>query len=324
MIRRVATVLAVVTVSAAFAARAGSPLADWASKVNGLKTLQADVVVTTPGQSAAKYSIVMAKPSSFRVDDSSESVVADGTTITVYDKEKNHFYTRPQTDAELKGLVRPDQYALFSAFFDGKAFEGKTSRVGEAKTLGGEKVTPIQVADAPGAPKTFTFYVSPDGLARKAELNLVTPKGKSSSVLTAKNLVLDAEIGADAFAFKAPAGAEEIQYADLMDAKWLTDLSEAKKVAGASGRRIFIDFAASWCGPCHMLEDEVFTTAEFKALSKKFVFLRIDVDEQKSVAAAYKIEAMPTQIVAAADGAEIGRTVGYGGVKPFFDFINQY
>ncbi|RYG42463.1 hypothetical protein EON79_18850, partial [bacterium] len=172
MIRRLVPVLAVVTVATAFAAKAGSPLADWASKVNGLKSLQADMVVTTPGQPSDKYTIVMSKPSSFKVDSDAETIVADGTTISVLDKGQNHFYTRPQTDAELKGLVRPDQYALFRAFFDGKAFEGKASRVGEAKALGGETVTPIQVADAPGAPKTFTFYVSPDGLARKAERTL--------------------------------------------------------------------------------------------------------------------------------------------------------
>ncbi|RYG69145.1 DUF2092 domain-containing protein, partial [bacterium] len=224
MIRRMTPVLAVAMVAAAFAAKAGSALADWSQKVNGLKSLQADISVATTGQPARKYSVAMAKPSSLRIDNDTETLTADGTTITVYDKAKNYFYTRPQTEAELKGLTSPDQYSLFRAFFDGKAFEGKTSRVGEAKALGGETVTPIQVADRPGAPKTFTFYVSKDGLARKAELLTVTSKGKSSSVLTAKNLVVDADLPTDAFAFKAPAGAEEVQYADLMANKWFTDL----------------------------------------------------------------------------------------------------
>lgn len=324
MIRRFVPVLAAVTVATAFAAQAGSPLSAWAQKVNGLKSLQADVVVSQPNAPSQTYKIAFAKPSSFKVDDAKETIVADGKTITVFDKGENYFYTRPQTDAELKALVKPDQYALFRAFFDAKAFDGVKSRAGASKSLGGETVTPIEFAPEAGSPKTITVYVGPDGLARKGESALPTQQGKISSVLTAKNVVIDGEMTEEAFAFKAPDGAQEIQYADLQAAKWFTDLDEAKVIAAKSGRKIFIDFAAEWCGPCKMLEREVFTTEEFKALSKKYVFLRIDTDLQPTVAASYKIEAMPTQIVAKADGSEIGRTVGYGGAAAFFEFINRF
>ncbi|GJN24756.1 hypothetical protein PR202_gb12518 [Eleusine coracana subsp. coracana] len=57
--------------------------------------------------------------------------------------------------------------------------------------------------------------------------------------------------------------------------------------------QVVIDFTASWCGPCR------FIAPVFVDLAKKFtnaIFVKVDVDELKEVAAEYKIEAMPSFI----------------------------
>ncbi|KAK3032283.1 hypothetical protein RJ639_036240 [Escallonia herrerae] len=58
-----------------------------------------------------------------------------------------------------------------------------------------------------------------------------------------------------------------------------------------SNKLIVVDFTASWCGPCRMI-------APFLAeLAKKLptvTFLKVDVDELKTVAADWAVEAMPT------------------------------
>ncbi len=89
-------------------------------------------------------------------------------------------------------------------------------------------------------------------------------------------------------------------------------------------RKIFIDFFATWCGPCKLLAAEVFPTAEFKKLSKNLVFCKIDVDQDKATSQAYNITAMPTQMVVNADGSVVTTKVGYGGVADFFNTFGKF
>ncbi|CAN6213355.1 unnamed protein product, partial [Urochloa humidicola] len=63
------------------------------------------------------------------------------------------------------------------------------------------------------------------------------------------------------------------------------------KKAEETKKLVVIDFTASWCGPCR------FIAPVFVEFAKKYphvLFLKVDVDELKEVAAEYKIEAMPT------------------------------
>ncbi|KAK7307508.1 hypothetical protein VNO77_40638 [Canavalia gladiata] len=73
-----------------------------------------------------------------------------------------------------------------------------------------------------------------------------------------------------------------------------------------SKKLIVVDFTASWCGPCRFI-------APFLAeLAKKFpnvIFLKVDVDELKSVAQDWAVEAMPTFIFLK-EGTILGKVVG--------------
>jgi thioredoxin len=143
-------------------------------------------------------------------------------------------------------------------------------------------------------------------------------------LLDTKQMAVAASADAALFAFKAPEGSRELSLEEMMSDKWYHDLDEAKEVASKTGRKIFVDFYATWCGPCKMLAAEVFPLPEFKKLSKSLVFCKIDVDAQKSVAQQYKITAMPTQMVLNADGSVVETKIGYGGVQDFFNFINGH
>ncbi|XP_057965357.1 thioredoxin H1-like [Malania oleifera] len=73
-----------------------------------------------------------------------------------------------------------------------------------------------------------------------------------------------------------------------------------------SKKLLVVDFTASWCAPCR------FIAPFFVELAEKFpsvTFLKVDVDELKSVAADLDIEAMPT-FVFMKEGKILSRVVG--------------
>ncbi|WVZ10675.1 hypothetical protein V8G54_015205 [Vigna mungo] len=73
-----------------------------------------------------------------------------------------------------------------------------------------------------------------------------------------------------------------------------------------SKKLIVVDFTASWCGPCR------FISPFLAELAKKYanvIFLKVDVDELKSVAQDFAVEAMPT-FVFVKEGSLLGKVVG--------------
>ncbi|KZP26674.1 thioredoxin-like protein [Athelia psychrophila] len=83
---------------------------------------------------------------------------------------------------------------------------------------------------------------------------------------------------------------------------WNTSLRTAK----AEGRTVFVDFHATWCGPCKVIAPKY---NELAASFPHAQFLRVDVDKQQAIAAKYKISAMPT-FLAIIDGEVKGTLQG--------------
>lgn len=65
---------------------------------------------------------------------------------------------------------------------------------------------------------------------------------------------------------------------------WLTDFGTAKAMAEKSKSNIVLVFQGSdWCGPCMKLDKEVWSTPEFKELSKNhLVMLKADFPRRKA------------------------------------------
>ncbi|KAJ3123090.1 Hsp90 cochaperone, partial [Physocladia obscura] len=67
-----------------------------------------------------------------------------------------------------------------------------------------------------------------------------------------------------------------------------------------------VDFTATWCGPCKAV------APRFEALSSEYGnvnFLKVDVDDQKSIAATYEVSAMPT-FMFFKNGEQLDQVVG--------------
>ncbi|MBN2584389.1 MAG: thioredoxin family protein [Planctomycetes bacterium] len=104
---------------------------------------------------------------------------------------------------------------------------------------------------------------------------------------------------------------------------WLTSLEEAKKQAAAQGKPIFIDFTATWCPPCKMLDAQTFPDEGVKTLLAKFVTLRVDVDQDQATSQAYNISSMPTLVVVDADGKPLVRHSGFIPPEPMREFLGD-
>jgi thioredoxin-like negative regulator of GroEL len=87
--------------------------------------------------------------------------------------------------------------------------------------------------------------------------------------------------------------------------KWSTNYASAAKSASSSGKPIFIVFHAEWCGPCKMLEQNVFPTPKVQALLSRVVGVRLDVDQNPPQAKAYGVSSIPRMILLSSDGKRV-------------------
>lgn len=250
--RRIFGVLGIgVIVAIALAVRGdGSDLiANLNKTLSGAKSLNATYTVQLVGGSPSEYSVSLSKPNMARIDTPTQLTVADGTNITVLDKQANSYFKKPQTDADLKALFTADETNLWASFFGDNGFSKAVStKATGTKTRQGMVLNSVDVSFDKDNRKVETLYLGKDdNLPHQAQILLNAPDGSETTILQSSVLnVGDTAIGADKFAFVAPADSKEMTLADMNSDKWYDNFEEAKKAAAASHRLLMVDFYADW------------------------------------------------------------------------------
>ncbi len=101
--------------------------------------------------------------------------------------------------------------------------------------------------------------------------------------------------------------AEGIQFTE-------TSWKEVLKKAKAEKKVIFLDAYASWCGPCKMLQKNVFTKkAVGDFYNSKFINVKMDMEkgEGPALSQVYPLEAYPTLLFIDGNGKVLKKVLGY-------------
>jgi thiol-disulfide isomerase/thioredoxin len=100
-------------------------------------------------------------------------------------------------------------------------------------------------------------------------------------------------------------------------AEWAKILEKSKK----ENKPIFVDFYATWCGPCKDLEKFVYKDkAVGKYMNQNFINVKIDAEKQElALVEKSGIDSYPTLVYFTKDGDEIGRYSGYREVEEFLE-----
>ena len=93
------------------------------------------------------------------------------------------------------------------------------------------------------------------------------------------------------------AGGASIQWLDSMDAA----LAEAKRTK----KPLMVDFYATWCGPCKVLDEQVYTEKSVIEQAQHWIAVKVDVDKDQKTAVKYGINSMPTIVLMKPDGTVV-------------------
>lgn len=94
----------------------------------------------------------------------------------------------------------------------------------------------------------------------------------------------------------------------------LQEMEEARKKASDQQLMMFVDVYATWCGPCKIMDSQVYTdpgVAEY--MNANFVSVRMDgeTDYGRKYAAEQQLEGYPSMFIFSRDGEPVSKIVGF-------------
>ena len=99
------------------------------------------------------------------------------------------------------------------------------------------------------------------------------------------------------------------------------NLDAVREEATQQNKLVFIDFYATWCGPCKNMERNVFSQPEVgDFMAQHFIAAKYDIDKPTGSALAkkYGIRSIPTFLIFDTEGTLLGQITGG---MPADDFI---
>ncbi len=102
---------------------------------------------------------------------------------------------------------------------------------------------------------------------------------------------------------------------------WRADSEAALVDAKTAGKPLLLDFSATWCGPCRMMETTTFADPAVQTLLSAYIPVHVDFDRNPVLVSKYHIEAIPTLVVLNRFGELVGQSTGYLDPKHLADWL---
>ena len=129
----------------------------------------------------------------------------------------------------------------------------------------------------------------------------------------------------------------EIEVVNKIELDWVATYKEALKKSKKENKPVLMYFTGSdWCGPCKILDKDLFHTEKFKALADKdLVLLEVDIPRRTDIISAdkmnenlylqskYKVRAFPTLMMVNHRGKKIAEKKGYVMTEYYYPFFQS-
>ena len=104
---------------------------------------------------------------------------------------------------------------------------------------------------------------------------------------------------------------------------WEDDMVAAEAEARRQNKPIFIDFGATWCGPCQHMQNEVFYDPKVANVLSRFICVHVDVDKDQNDAQAFGVQGIPRIIVQTPERETRMDIVGSREAGPFAQMLGD-
>ncbi len=85
--------------------------------------------------------------------------------------------------------------------------------------------------------------------------------------------------------------------------------------------RLFVEFSASWCGPCQRMKQTTFSDSGVRDQLSRYVEVYLDADSARDLVQKFGIRGIPAYLVLTADETLIQRGSGYRGPHEFRSWL---
>ena len=115
-----------------------------------------------------------------------------------------------------------------------------------------------------------------------------------------------------------------LSMSNVFSGNWINTLEGGKKLAMATNKLILVDFWATWCGPCKKMDSESWSKEEVSVLMNNYVAVKLDIDQNRSLAQNYGVRGIPYVFILDATGKIIYQSMSYKTKSQVITLLKKY